>query len=71
MDEANRRAHSRVVALVTTGKSGKLTLKDDTVYLDLSAGIDRLKERLRERGFDRVADAIPAERRRPHPAADL
>jgi len=58
--EANRRAHDRVVALLTTGKSGRLTLTDDTVYLDFSGAIDRLKERLRERGFDRVADAIPA-----------
>ena len=59
-DEANRRAHSRVVALLTTGKSGRLTLEDNTVYLDFSAAVDRLKERLRERGFNRVADAIPA-----------
>jgi len=58
-DEANRRAHSRVVALLTTGKSGRLTLKDDTVYLDLSAAVDRIKDRLHERGFDRIADAIP------------
>ena len=59
-EEANRRAHSRVVALLTTGESGRLTLDDDTVSLDLSAAVDRLKERLRERGFNRVADAIPA-----------
>ena len=59
-EEANRRAHSRVVALLTTGESGRVTLDDNTVYLDLSAAIDQLKERLRARGFDRVADAIPA-----------
>jgi hypothetical protein len=59
-EDANRRAHSRVVALVTTGESGRLTLEDDTVYLDFSAAVERLKERLRERGFNRVADAIPA-----------
>ena len=59
-EEANRRAHSRVVALLTTGESGRLTLEDDTVYLDFSAAVERLKERLRERGFNRVADAIPA-----------
>ena len=59
-NEANRRAHDRVVALLTTGKSGRLTLEGDTVYLDFSAAIERLKERLRERGFNRVADAIPA-----------
>jgi hypothetical protein len=59
-NEANRRAHDRVVALLTTGESGRLALQGDTVYLDLSAAVDRLKERLRERGFNRVADAIPA-----------
>ena len=59
-NEANRRAHSRVVALLTTGESGRLTLDDNTVYLDLSAAVERLRERLRERGFNRVADAIPA-----------
>jgi hypothetical protein len=59
-EEANRRAHSRVVALLTTGESGRLTLEGNTVYLDFSAAIERLKERLRERGFNRVADAIPA-----------
>jgi hypothetical protein len=59
-EEANRRAHSRVVALLTTGESGRLTLDGNTVYLDLSAAVDRLRERLRERGFNRVADAIPA-----------
>src|SRR3954451_4571418 len=40
-DEANRRAHTRVVGLLTTEKSGKLALQGDTVYLDLSAAIDR------------------------------
>jgi hypothetical protein len=59
-EEANRRAHTRVVALLTTGESGRLTLEDDTVYLDFSGAVERLKERLRERGFNRVADAIPA-----------
>jgi hypothetical protein len=59
-EEANRRAHSRVVALLTTGESGRLTLEDDTVYLDFSGAVERLKERLRERGFNRIADAIPA-----------
>ncbi len=59
-EEANRRAHSRVEALLTTGESGRLTLEDDTVYLDFSAAVERLKERLRGRGFNRVADAIPA-----------
>jgi hypothetical protein len=57
---ANRRAHSTVVGLLTTGKSGRLTLEDDTVYLDFSSAVDRIKEALRERGYTRIADAIPA-----------
>jgi hypothetical protein len=59
-DGANRRAHDRVVGLLTTGKSGRLALDQDTVYLDLSAAVDRVKEQLSERGFTRIADAIPA-----------
>jgi hypothetical protein len=58
-DEANRRAHTRVVGLLTTGRSGRLELKNDTVYLDLSAAVDTVKQKLHERGFDRIADAIP------------
>jgi hypothetical protein len=59
-DAANRRAHETVVALLTTGKSNRLTLDGNVVYLDMSQVVDRLKDRLRERGFGRVADAIPA-----------
>jgi hypothetical protein len=59
-DEANRRIHSRVVALLTTGSSKRLTLEGDTVYLDLSAAVERVKQALRDRGFGRIADAIPA-----------
>ena len=58
-DNANRRIHERVVGLLTTGKSGRLQLQGDTVYLDLSAAVERVKEGLRQRGFDRVAAAIP------------
>lgn len=58
-EEANRRAHSRVVALLTTGESGRLRLEDDTVYLDLSAVVDRVRQALQERGLDRLAAAIP------------
>jgi hypothetical protein len=57
--EANRRAHSRVVALLTTGESGRLRLEGDTVFLDLSPVVDRVKTALQERGLDRLADAIP------------
>jgi hypothetical protein len=58
-DNANRRIHERVVGLLTTGKSGRLQLQGDTVYLDLSAAVERVKDGLRQRGFTRVADAIP------------
>lgn len=57
--EANRRAHSRVVALLTTGESGRLRLEGDTVFLDLSPVVDRVKTALQERGLDRLASAIP------------
>jgi hypothetical protein len=58
-DEANRRAHARVVALLTTGQSGRLLLDGDTVYLDLGAVVDRVRQALQERGLDRLANAIP------------
>ena len=58
--EANRRAHARVVALLTTGESGRLLLDGDTVYLDLGAVVDRVRQGLQERGLDRLAAAIPA-----------
>ena len=59
-DEANRRAHARVVALLTTGQSGRLLLDGDTVYLDLGAVVDRVRGALQERGLDRLAEAIPS-----------
>jgi hypothetical protein len=59
-DEANRRAHSRVVALLTTGQSKRLTLDGNTVYLDLSGAVDQIKTALTDRGFDGIAAAIPA-----------
>jgi hypothetical protein len=58
-EDANRRAHSRVVALVTTGESNRLRLEGDTVFLDLGAAVDRVRQRLQERGLDRLAAAIP------------
>jgi hypothetical protein len=58
-DEANRRVHSRVVALLTTGSSKRLTLEGNTVYLDLSPAVERVKQGLRDRGLVRIADAIP------------
>jgi hypothetical protein len=58
-NEANRRVHSRVVELITTGQSKRLTLEGDTVYLDLSPAVDRVKQALSDRGLQRLADAIP------------
>jgi hypothetical protein len=57
--EANRRAHARIVALLTGGRSGRLALEGDTVYLDLSPAVDRVRTALAERGLDRIAAAIP------------
>ena len=57
-DEANRRAHSRVVALLTTGESKRLLLEGDTVYLDLGAAVDRVRDGLQQRGLERLAAAI-------------
>ncbi|MEA2180465.1 MAG: hypothetical protein QOG77_3762 [Solirubrobacteraceae bacterium] len=57
--EANRRAHARVVALLTGERSGRLLLEGDTVYLDLSPAVDRVRTALAERGLDRIAAAIP------------
>lgn len=57
--EANRRAHTRLVELLEGGRSGRLVLDDDTVYLDLSPVVDRVKGGLQERGLTRVAAAIP------------
>jgi hypothetical protein len=59
-EEANRRAHDRIVALLTTGKSKRLLLEGDTVYLDFGAVVDRVRQGLQERGLDRLAAAIPA-----------
>ena len=58
--EANRRAHARVVALLTTGESGSLRLEGDTVYLDFGPAIDRVRTALDQRGLERLAAAIPA-----------
>jgi hypothetical protein len=58
--EANRRVHSRVVALLTTGESGSVRLEGDTVFLDLSGAVERVRQGLQERGMDRIATAIPS-----------
>jgi hypothetical protein len=57
---ANRTGHDRIVALLTGGRSKRLLLQNDTVYLDLSPAVDQVKAGLRSRGLGRLADAIPA-----------
>lgn len=57
--EANRRAHTRLEELLTTGRSNRLALDDETLYLDLSPVVDRVKTALNERGLNRIAAAIP------------
>jgi len=57
--QANQRAHSRLVELLTVGRSKRLELQGDTVYLDLSPAVQRVKDALNERGLTRVANAIP------------
>ncbi len=57
--EANRRAHTRIVALLTGGRSGRLVLEGDTVYLDLSEAVNRVRD-----GVER-ARAEPARGRDP------
>ena len=58
--EANRRAHTRVVELLEGGRSKRLALDDDTLYLDLSPLVDRVRTALIDRGLTRIAAAIPA-----------
>jgi hypothetical protein len=60
-DKANRRAHETVVGLLTTGKSGRLQLQGDTVYLDFGEVVARVRQRLEDRGLTRVANAIPSD----------
>jgi hypothetical protein len=56
---ANREAHARIVALLTGGRSKRLELQGDTVYLDLSPAVQRVKDALNERGLSRISAAIP------------
>jgi hypothetical protein len=57
--ESNRRAHTRIVDLLEGGRSKRLVLDEDTVYLDLSPAVERVKSGLQERGLSRIASAIP------------
>jgi hypothetical protein len=57
--EANRRVHARVTDLLVGGRSKRLVLDQDTIYLDLSPAVDRVKTALQDRGLGRLASAIP------------
>ncbi len=57
-DEANRRAHSRVVAVLTGRGQGAVQIDKGQVTLDLATMIDNVKKRLVDRGFG-LADNIP------------
>jgi hypothetical protein len=57
--EANRRVHQRALDLLETGRSKRLAVSDDKLYLDLSPAVDRVKTALNERGLTRIASAIP------------
>jgi hypothetical protein len=57
--DANRTAHQRLTDLLIGGRSKRLELQGDTVYLDLSPAVQRVKDALNERGLTRVANAIP------------
>jgi hypothetical protein len=57
--DANRRAHQRLTDLLIGGRSKRLALEGDTVYLDLSPAVQRVKDALNERGLSRISAAIP------------
>jgi hypothetical protein len=57
-EESNRRAHAFVVELLT-GEGERVQLEDDTVVLDLSDAVERVRTGLEERDLERIAAAIP------------
>jgi hypothetical protein len=57
-DQANRRAHGRVVAVLTGKGRGAVEIEEGRVTLDLATMIDNVKQRLVDRGFG-LADRIP------------
>ncbi|MER5275014.1 hypothetical protein ABT025_04545 [Streptomyces sp. NPDC002809] len=56
--DLNRQAHASVVKALTGEGGGAVKLTDDTVTLDLAPVIDRVKQRLVDRGLT-VAEKIP------------
>ena len=57
--DANRRAHTRITELLVGGRSKRLVLDDDTVYLDLSPAVNRIKAGLQDRDGLEHLDAGP------------
>lgn len=58
-DNANRTAHEELAAVLTGDDGGRLSVDDDTVYIDLGAVFAQVKQRLVDRGFtlvERVPD---------------
>ena len=55
---ANRRSHAAVVNMLTGDREGALTSEGGTVRLDVGEGVDQVRERLVDAGFDKAA-AIP------------
>ena len=66
--EANRRAHTRIVELLEGGRSGRVVLDGDTVYLDLSPAVERVKTGSPGTRADTHRGRDPAERGRADPA---
>ncbi|MFJ3336335.1 hypothetical protein [Streptomyces sp. NPDC086766] len=56
---ANQRAHSSVVNMLTGNESGALRAQGDTVQLDIGVVVDQVKQRLVDAGFQK-ASVIPA-----------
>ncbi|MBL3669383.1 hypothetical protein JL475_26045 [Streptomyces sp. M2CJ-2] len=57
-EDANRRAHTAVVTMLTGDSTGAVRAQGDTVQLDVGKVVDQVRERLVDAGFDKAA-AIP------------
>jgi len=56
-EEANRRAHTRIVALLEGNKSGRLGVEDGKVTLDLGPIAQKVNAALEKRGIDAFANS--------------
>jgi hypothetical protein len=66
-DGANRKAHALVIQLLTGEEVRNVRIEDDAVVLDLGGVVDGIRQRLTDRGMDRLAARIPAETGRDVP----